>query len=93
MALFADSDRLLFFGNIDDGGRFRLLAVFIFFLGLDLDTIDFGWRKCLTNILGRIFAPGDDVDFLLVTDFIHDGTNANTAATDEGADWIDAGTI
>ena len=79
LALFTDGDRLHFFGNDDFG-----------FFAINFDFHDFGGAQCFTDIFGRIVAPGDDVDFFFVTNFVHDGLDANAAAADESADRINA---
>ena len=79
LALFADSDRLLVFSDEDFG-----------FFTIDFDLDGFGWAEGFADIFGSVVAPGDDVDFLLVTDFVHDGLDADAATTDEGTDWVNA---
>ena len=37
-----------------------------------------------------LIAPGDDVDFFFVADFVHNGLDTDTATTNEGADWVNA---
>ena len=80
LALLADSDGLLIFGNVDFG-----------FLAIDINFHDFGGTEGFTDIFGSVVAPVDDIDFLAVTNFVHDGADTDTASTDESTDWIDAG--
>ena len=80
LALFTDSDGLLVLGNVNLG-----------FLAIDVDLHDFSRTEGFTNILGSVIAPVDDVDFLAVADFVHDGLDADATTADEGTDWIDAG--
>ena len=79
MALTADGDGLLVFGDINFGA-----------LALNFDFGDFGRREGFADVFGGVVAPVDDVDFFAITDFVHDSLDANTAATDEGADGINA---
>ena len=79
LALFADGDGLLVFGNVDFG-----------FFAIDVDSHDFGGAESFTDVFGGVVAPVDDVDFLAVTDFVHDGLDADAATADEGTNWVDA---
>ncbi len=74
MALLADSNRLLIFVDEDVG-----------FLVVNLDFIDFGWAQRFADIFRWIVAPGNDVDFFFVADFVHDGLDTDATATNEGA--------
>lgn len=77
--MFADSDRLLVFGDKDFG-----------FLAVYFDLVNLGWREGFADVFGSVIAPGDDVDFLFVADFVHDGLDTDAAATNEGADRVNA---
>ena len=79
MALFADGDGLLLWRNKDLG-----------FFAVDFDFGDLGWAEGFANIFGSVVAPGDDVDFFFVADFVHDGLDADATTTHKGADWINA---
>ena len=79
MALFADGDGLLVFGNVD----------FSFF-AIDVDFHDFSGAEGFADVFGSVVAPVDDIDFLAVTDFVHDSLDADAATTNEGSNWVDA---
>ena len=59
-------------------------------LVLDFYGLNLGWAKGFADILRDIVAPVNDIDFLTVTDFVHDSLDANTAATNKGTNWVDA---
>ena len=78
MALFTDGNRLLVFSDVDFG-----------FFAVDFNLVNLGRGKGLANKFGSVVTPSDNIDFLFVADFVHYSANADTAATDEGAYWVD----
>lgn len=79
MALFADGDRLLIFCDVNFG-----------FFAVDFYLGDLCWAESFADVFGSIVAPGDDVDFFTVADFVHDGLNTDAATANKGANWVNA---
>ena len=77
--MFADSDGLLVFRNVNLG-----------FFAVDFDFDDLGWTESFVDVFGGVVAPVDDVDFFFVADFVHDGLDADASATNKGPDWVDS---
>ena len=77
--MFANSDRLLLWRDKDFG-----------FFAVDFDFGDFGWAEGFADVFGGVVAPGDNVNFFFVADFVHDGLDADATTTHEGTNGVDA---